>query len=368
MRPCAAACGGGRGQPDPLPPKLAPPRSASIPRSRELARGALWAIPSRSCTLRSSMARVVFLAGLGRSGTTLLERALAELPGVQALGEVNHLWRRSLVDDELCGCGEPFSSCPYWQAVGDQAFGGWENVDVAAVEAAQSEAMRLRDIAWLARSRSAPSQAADIVADHHRRVYEAASAVAAAPVVVDSSKHPALAYVLRRDPAIDLRVVHVVRDPRGVAYSWTKQVERPERRGSGSERWMTRYSPSASALLWLAHNSSTAMLRALGASVLLVKYESFIRQPAQTLEAVARFADLELDAGALDFVEPGALRLRPAHTVSGNPLRFTLGRLEIRIDEAWRTKLPRRDSLLVSALTYPQLAHYGFAGRRRAGP
>src|SRR5437868_6009135 len=225
------------------------------------------------------MDRVVFLAGLGRSGTTLLERALAELPGVQALGEVNHLWRRSLVDDELCGCGEPFSRCPYWQEVGAHAFGGWDNVDVAAVEAAQSEAMRLRHIAGLVRGGSAPSRAAEIVANHHRRVYEAASAVADAPVVVDSSKHPALAYVLRRDPAVDLRVVHVVRDPRGVAYSWTKQVERPERRGSGSERWMTQYSPSASALLWLSHNSSTAMLRALGTRVLLVKYESFIREP-----------------------------------------------------------------------------------------
>ncbi|HJU36728.1 MAG TPA: sulfotransferase [Gaiellaceae bacterium] len=313
------------------------------------------------------MTRVVFLAGLGRSGTTLLERALAELPGVEALGEVNHLWRRSLVEDELCGCGEPFSRCPHWQAVGERAFRGWDNVDVGAVEAAQSDAMRLRHIPRLARGRGELTRAADVVADHHRRVYEAASAVTGARVVVDSSKHPALAYVLRRDPSVDLRVVHVVRDPRGVAYSWTKQVERPERRG-GSERWMTRYSPSASALLWLAHNSSTAMLRVLGTRVLLVRYESFVREPAQTLAAVARFADLELDAGDLAFVEPGALRLRPAHTASGNPLRFTLGRLEIRVDEAWRTQLPRRDNLLVSALTYPQLAHYGFAGRRRTVP
>jgi len=52
--------------------------------------------------------RVLFLAGLGRSGTTLLERALAELPGVQPLGEVIHLWERSVQGDELCGCGEAF--------------------------------------------------------------------------------------------------------------------------------------------------------------------------------------------------------------------------------------------------------------------
>jgi hypothetical protein len=129
---------------------------------------------------------------------------------------------------------------------------------------------------------------------------------------------------------------------------------------------MTRYSPAESALLWLAHNSSTAMLRRLGTPVLLVRYESFVQEPRRTLAAVAQFATLELDGTALDFIEDDAIRLQPAHTASGNPLRFASGRLEVRPDEAWRSQLPLRERLLVSALTYPQLAHYGFAGRRRA--
>jgi len=312
------------------------------------------------------MTRVVFLAGLGRSGTTLLERALAELPGVEALGEVNHLWHRSLVEDEPCGCGEAFSHCPYWQAVGNKAFGGWGNVDVAAVDQAQSKAMRLRQIVGLARGDVRLAPAAALIADHHRRVYDAASSVAGASVLVDSSKHPALAYILRHEPGIDLRVVHVVRDSRGVAYSWMKKIERPEGRSGGSERLMTRYRPSASALLWLAHNSSTTMLRRLGTPVMLVRYESFVQEPRRALAAVAEFASLELDTNAFDFVEDDAIRLRPAHTASGNPLRFASGRLEIRPDEAWRSQLPLSKRLLVSALTYPQLAHYGFAGRRRS--
>jgi Sulfotransferase domain len=312
------------------------------------------------------MARVIFLAGLGRSGTTLLERALAELPGVQALGEVSHLWRRSLIEDELCGCGEAFSRCPFWQAVGKQAFGGWDAVDIAAIEAAQSQAMRLRHIAGLVRGGRGVMPAAELIADHHRRIYDAAGAVGESPVVVDSSKHPALAYVLRRDPGIDLRVVHVVRDSRGVAYSWTKQVERPEGRAGGSDRWMTRYRPAASALLWLAHNSFTAMLRRLETAVMLVRYESFVQEPRRTLAAVARFAELELDGSALDFIDRRTLRLRPAHTASGNPLRFASGQLEIRADDAWRAQLSRRDRFLVSAITYPQLAHYGFAPGRSA--
>ena len=312
------------------------------------------------------MTRVVFLAGLGRSGTTLLERALAELPGIEALGEVNHLWHRSVVEDELCGCGEAFSHCPYWQAVGNKAFGGWGKVDVAAVETAQGRAMRLRQIPALAYGKASLAPAAALIADHHRQVYDAASAVAGASVLVDSSKHPALAYILRQEPGIDLRVVHVVRDSRGVAYSWTKEIERPEGRSSDSERWMARYSPAASAFLWLAHNSSTAMLRRFDTPVMLVRYESFVRDPRQSLTAIAQFAGLELNANAFDFVEGSAIRLRPAHTASGNPLRFASGRLQIRPDEAWRSQLPLSNRLLVSALTYPQLARYGYARRRRS--
>ena len=68
------------------------------------------------------MARVLYLGGLGRSGTTLVERLLGELPNVCALGEVVHLWQRDIVDDERCGCGESFSRCAFWTAVGKRDY------------------------------------------------------------------------------------------------------------------------------------------------------------------------------------------------------------------------------------------------------
>ena len=67
--------------------------------------------------------RVLYLGGLGRSGTTVLERVLGELPGTCSVGELVHLWRRGVLDDETCGCGEPFSRCPFWSEVLRDAFG-----------------------------------------------------------------------------------------------------------------------------------------------------------------------------------------------------------------------------------------------------
>ncbi len=100
--------------------------------------------------------------------------------------------------------------------------------------------------------------------------------MAGASVLVDSSKHAALAYCLRFAPRIDLRVVHVVRDSRGVAYSWTKRVARPEADG---EAEMTRYTPGRSALLWNAHNAAFAMLRRRGVPVRRLRYEDLLADP-----------------------------------------------------------------------------------------
>src|SRR2546430_13569347 len=77
--------------------------------------------------------RVLYIGGLGRSGTTLLERLLGELPGACALGEVVHLWQRDVIDNERCACGRPFSACEFWRAVGERAFdgGGWSTVDAS---------------------------------------------------------------------------------------------------------------------------------------------------------------------------------------------------------------------------------------------
>ena len=46
-------------------------------------------------------------------------------------------------------------------------------------------------------------------------------------VVVDASKGPAFGLALAGAPGIDLRMLNVVRDPRAVAWSWKREVERP---------------------------------------------------------------------------------------------------------------------------------------------
>jgi hypothetical protein len=307
--------------------------------------------------------RVLFLAGMGRSGTTLLERAIAELGAVQPLGEVVHLWQRGIVDDDLCGCGEPFRRCPFWTQVGEAAFGGWDRVDVERVQQLRGAVDRVRHIPRLLRRRREPADAAAAreYAGYYARLYHAAREVSGAPVVVDSSKQVSLAYCLAGQPGIDLRVLHCVRDSRGVAYSWTKEVVRPETHDAAL---MPRYSPLTMSTQWTAHNVGVAALPHLGVPMLRIKYEQFVCRPRETLRRVAEFAGLEPNGTPV--VDDDHLVLSRSHSAAGNPMRFQPGRIQLRLDDEWRTKLPVRQRRLVTGLTFPLLARYGYLPPWRA--
>ncbi|GAA5178405.1 sulfotransferase [Rugosimonospora acidiphila] len=303
------------------------------------------------------MVRVIFIGGLGRSGTTLLERVLGELPGVCALGEVVHLWRRDLCDDERCGCGRRFSGCRFWSRVGERAFGGWQNIDPVRVMALRDAVERSRHIPRLAGRRLADPHG-ELVAEYatyYARLYRGAAQVSGAGAVVDSSKHASLAYCLRWSDQIDLRVVHMVRDSRGVAYSWARTPDRP----ASAPARPDRYQPGRAAMLWNAHNAAFGLLRRRGVPVHRVQYERLLADPAATVRRIAEFAELG-DPGPLDFLDHDAVRLGPCHSAGGNPMRFATGELPLLRDEGWRASIPPRQRRLVGALTAPLLTMYGY--------
>jgi len=184
--------------------------------------------------------RVLFVAGWGRSGSTLLDRMLGQVSGVFSAGELRDIWQRGVVEDRLCGCGEAFHSCPVWRKVGETAFGGWDELDLPAVQRLRQRLDRPWSVPQLLASRVSPSWDRDVAAYRAilARLYPAIAEVTGAQVIVDSSKIATFALLLRGIPDLDLRTVHLVRDPRGVVHSWRKAVRRDD--GGGRDA-MIRY-------------------------------------------------------------------------------------------------------------------------------
>ena len=81
---------------------------------------------------------------------------------------------------------------------------------------------------------------------------------------------------------------------------------------------------------------------------------------------IAAFAGLPggPDFGFLGTDGPGRwwADLAATHTASGNPMRFTTGRVPIRYDATWQTAMLAGNRRTVTALTLPLLMRYGYLG------
>ena len=142
--------------------------------------------------------RVLYMGGTGRSGSTLLARILDRVDGVFAAGELRYVWQRGVLEDRLCGCGEPFSACPFWTEVMDRAFGGRDAVDAHEVIAEQRALTRLRQVPRILTTggRAAPGAYLRVLS----ALYRAVADVSGCELVVDSSKLPSYGFVLAQVP------------------------------------------------------------------------------------------------------------------------------------------------------------------------
>ena len=307
--------------------------------------------------------KVLYIGGFGRSGSTLVERILGQLPGFCSAGEIVFLWQRGLIDGQLCGCGTPVPECDFWARVGKTAFGGWDQIDAHEMLALQKRVDRNRFIPSMVAPRLRPGAQADLerYTDVLSRLYRGIGEVAGARVVIDASKHASTAFLLRKVPNLDLRVVHLVRDSRGVAYSWTKEVKKPEVTG-GDDAFMPQYSPSSSGRQWVAYN---LLFDALGVidKTMILRYEALMANPREGLERILAHADEPVTPESFAFLGDGWVDLGCDHTVAGNPMRFHQGRLDLRLDQAWTTKLPERDRKVVTAITWPLQLRYGYSNK-----
>ena len=308
--------------------------------------------------------RVLFIGGLGRSGSTLLDRMLCQLGGVWSVGELVHVWQRGLKENNLCGCGERFRDCPFWCRVGEEAFGGWDTLDVGQILALKQAVDRNRYVPLMCLPGLWPPYRARLrrYLDLLDRLYHAVWQVTDRALIVDASKHASHAFLLRRMPGLDLRVVHLVRDSRGVAFSWTKRLRRLEV-VDDDEALMATDTPLRMSARYIAYNSLFHLLRRLGVPTLLLRYESLVRRPVAELLRVLGHAGRPAADGELEFVGDGWVELGTNHALAGNPMRFRQGRVPLRLDEEWRGKLRRRHRLLMAGSTWPLLLRYGYLRR-----
>jgi hypothetical protein len=232
-------------------------------------------------------------------------------------------------------------------------------VDIEETLALERAIFARRQVSLLLAPRIKPAHAR-LVRRYTERIvplYQAIRDVSGRNYVVDSTKDPPYAFLLKHAPELRLHLVHLVRDGRASAFAWTKEVKRPE--VTGDDAYFARYSTSKSALLWSGGNAVLHLMR--GPHVHRVRYESLAANPKPEIEALLQ--DLGIEGYDLSALARHEVLMTPGHTIRGNPVRFESGYRPIRIDDEWRRKMPWVRKAGFTALTWPLLWYYGYLGR-----
>jgi hypothetical protein len=302
--------------------------------------------------------RIVYIAGYGRSGTTLLDIALGQHSAIAGAGEVTTLSRHVWPHNEHCSCGQPASNCPLWGPIGRQWTGNFASASSMARYRRDQE--NIESILGSRRilRRILDRQGFKTYADESFRLFEAIKQHSGKDIIVDSSKMPGRALALASIPKIDLFVVHLVRDGRGVAWSLLQGYNRDVK--AGLQKEIKPKSALRTAARWCVVNLVTEALRwKLGPGrYLRVKYEDLVVDPLPTLQRIGEMIDLDLADIALKL--RGGEPIQPTHQIAGNRLRMNKS-IRLVSDEAWRTQMPAKERAAFDRLGGWLLRRYGYA-------
>lgn len=299
-----------------------------------------------------SAPRVLYVGGAARSGSTLLGEILGAQPHVLNIGEFSLFWR-DLSRGGICACGKPISKCPVWGA--------------ALTSLRASHALYPPEYAALARSRARLAGTRNIhrvlwmcclpmkfwrrderrLGDVTLALISAAQETTETRVLVDSSKTlPSLLFL--RALRMDVRLVHLVRDPRAVVASVNRSRDTPR----GNARSLP---PGGGTLVgirrWVQANVLTLLAGVAASRRTRLTYEALVATPKVSIARICELGDIEDNE---EIVVGREIRLSgPSHAAVGNPARTSGAVRILELDDRWKTGLSKGAQMMVRALTFP---------------
>jgi hypothetical protein len=301
---------------------------------------------------------VAFIAGAGLSGSTLLEQSLSQVDGCFTLGELYWMWK-PYWPLMVCECGEQFKSCPFWQAVLDDTFGAEQEIVRARIESLGEGFIRHSIMPTLRswRPRYKVADAFRELGSLLAPVYKSVAQHAGASVVVDATKAALWGMSAATSDDIEMSVIHLVRDPRGFAFSNARARDFHYPPGSKT----TPHGATRSYINWFLANVEADVLARRVSTETFVFYDQFADDPVAAVRPVTQLLGLDPDAHTAITHEALVID-RVGHAIGGNPRRPKQGTTVIKADVEWMTAA-KPSVRRLSPFVLPLWHHY----RRRAG-
>ena len=305
----------------------------------------------------SDKLKILYIASSGRSGSTVLDLLLGAHAACWTLGEFYVLPWELRTHTKPCGCGRPVEECHFWGPIVAEHQGALlqGSIDRFRDSYNGGRPIRFREYRFLGSSAAAHRQRrAHQLEQYGRdnvevldRVLQGAGAIKGDQVqwLVDASKSVYRLLWLRETGLFDVRVIHLVKDPRTFVHSICKGTA-----GTG-RLWML----GKATLRWNIENHLfNRLFRAHFAEheVYRLRYEELATDPKGILREISLWLGIAAD-------DDLAANFRGEnHAIAGNPSRFESS--SIRLDEKWRGELWQGTQLMVRAATLPLAKRYGF--------
>ncbi|MDZ7627735.1 MAG: sulfotransferase [Parvularculaceae bacterium] len=283
--------------------------------------------------LNNQRVKVVYIAGYGRSGTTLLSIALEQHSAIFSAGEIHELTRHAWTENTFCSCGEHLQACAFWAGVMQRWLPPEQVEFLGAYVSAQK---RFEPMAYSRVGVRESEAFGDFAVTTAALLREIASA-AGKNVIVDSSKMPGRAWALAQMDLIDLYVIHLVRDGRGVAWSLSKSYARDVK--AGLQREIKPKSALRTSLRWSMVNlAAEGLRRVVGMErYLRVRYEDFVAEPLPVMTKIGEMIGVDLTASGAQLAAGEGMRA--GHQIAGNRLRLNPS-IKLEVDQSWRSEMP----------------------------
>jgi len=301
--------------------------------------------------------KVLLILSCARSGSTLLDILLSNHPDITSGGELAMMHvDRGYPENNICACGEYFTECPHWGPI-FREWSGEGEVDVAAYTRLQ---MRY-EYAWnasLATAFGAKRLLSEPGFEHYAaqtaKLMQVIQERSGKAVIVDSSKDQYRALAMAGSTQVQAVMVHLVRDPRAVAWSVEKTRRTLLQRGTAIP---DRVRPVwRSATNWVTKNAQIQRTLEQGTG-LTVRYEDLAADPAGELGRIG--ALIGEDLAEVGRRAAAGERLAVGHIMGGNHTRKDRD-FRLRTDVDWRGNMPAGQRRLVWAMTGWMARGYGY--------
>ena len=265
--------------------------------------------------------KLIYLMGAGRSGTTALAIILGSHKDILCLGEL-HQFHEHILNGKSCTCSKVLSECEVWSPVIKQL--NYPQNLISEIDKENNKVQKHKNILPLILDVANKSLTNKFI-DNQLELFNAIKK--ANPIkgyYLDSAKYIARALALRKSDEIDIRIIYLNRDPRGVIWSFKKQVQ------------TSRSAIRTVGYYWIINLFGHLVYLLLPKkNILKINYEELSDNPNQSFNKIGKFIGLDLSEIS-DRIDK-ELPFKMPHIVGGNRLKKNKSLLFKR-DFVWREK------------------------------